>query len=350
MKIAIIADLHFGVKKSDTTFIDSQLRFFRNQFAPELKERGIDTIVVCGDVFDTRQSINVATENLVIDLFKRTLADFTIHVIVGNHDIFHTNTTEVNSLKALDLLPNVTVYEHMTELNFDGKKTLMLPWMVDYGYFDQMVLKHYDYCFAHLDIVGFDMGGTLSVEGLTMGQIMKKIDHTFTGHYHNRSNRESLDGQTVTYVGSPYQITRIDKNCERGYLVLDTDTDEYEWHDNTQSMRFMSFTYPDIDRTKVKGNVVDIHIPYERQNETKQIYDLIKELDGLYPAYPVNTFNDEPSDSNEEVDLGVDTENFNILSMAKSYISQLDCGQKVTSEELYEAFKELYEQFKGMED
>ena len=350
MKIAIIADLHFGVKKSDQTFLDSQLRFFQCQFVPELKEQGIDTIVVCGDVFDTRQTVNVATENVVIDLFKRTLADFNVHVIVGNHDMFHTTTTEVNSLKALDLLPNVTVYEQMTEMEFDGKKTLMLPWLINYEDFDQMVLKHYDYCFAHLDLVGFDMGGMLSEYGLTMQQCMAKIDHTFTGHYHHRCNRESIDGKTVTYVGSPYQITRIDRNCERGYLVLDTETDKYEWHNNKQSMRFYSFNYPNIDRTKVKGNVVDIHIPYERQNETKQIYDLIKELDCLFPAYPVNTFNDDPPVTGDDANLNVETGRFNIMTMAKTYIDQLDCGNKVTSDELYKALADLYEQFKGVDD
>lgn len=263
--------------------------------------------------------------------------------------MFHTTTTEVNSLKCLDLLPNVTVYEQMTEINLGGKSTLMLPWIINYEDFDQMVLKHYDYCFAHLDIIGFDMGGRLSEYGLTMPEIMKKIDHTFTGHYHARSNRENLDGKTVTYVGSPYQITRIDRNCERGYLVLDTDTDEYEWHNNNQSMKFYSFNYPNIDRTKVKGNVIDIHIPYDKQNETKQIYDLIKELDALFPAYPVNTFNDEPPIGNDGVDLNVETERFNIMNMAKTYIDQLELN-KVTNEELYKALEELYDQFKGTDD
>lgn len=263
--------------------------------------------------------------------------------------MFHTTTTEVNSLKCLDLLPNVTVYEQMTEINLGGKSTLMLPWIINYEDFDQMVLKHYDYCFAHLDIIGFDMGGRLSEYGLTMPDIMKKIDHTFTGHYHARSNRENLDGKTVTYVGSPYQITRIDRNCERGYLVLDTDTDEYEWHNNNQSMKFYSFNYPNIDRTKVKGNVIDIHIPYDKQNETKQIYDLIKELDALFPAYPVNTFNDEPPIGNDGVDLNVETERFNIMNMAKTYIDQLELN-KVTNEELYKALEELYDQFKGTDD
>ena len=90
MKIAIIADLHFGVKKSDQTFQDSQLRFFKCQFVPELKEKGIDTIVVCGDVFDTRQTVNVQTENVVINLFKDTFKDFNVHIIVVVVFLFST--------------------------------------------------------------------------------------------------------------------------------------------------------------------------------------------------------------------------------------------------------------------
>ena len=104
MKVALLADTHFGCKKSDKTFQDSQLRFFNEQFVPELKEKNIDTVIICGDVFDTRQTVNVQTENVVINLFKETFKDLTVHVVVGNHDIFHTNTTKTHSFLTISLL------------------------------------------------------------------------------------------------------------------------------------------------------------------------------------------------------------------------------------------------------
>ena len=58
MKIAVISDLHFAIKKSDKTFLQSQLRFFEEQLVPELKSRNIKNLFVLGDVFDTRQSSN----------------------------------------------------------------------------------------------------------------------------------------------------------------------------------------------------------------------------------------------------------------------------------------------------
>jgi len=351
MKVALIADLHFGCKKSDTIFQESQLRFFKEQFVPELKQKKIDTIIVCGDIFDTRFAVNVQTENVVLDLFKETFKDFTVHVVVGNHDIFHTTTTEVNSLKALDLLPNVTVYEKPTEVMFGEQKVMMLPWIVDYADFNQVVLDKYKYAFAHLDIISFDIGGgRLSEGGLTIQDVISKFQHTYTGHYHCRSRREYIDGQTITYIGSPYQITRIDKNQERGYGILDLDTNNFKWYNNSVSMKFNVFTYPIVDRTKVTGNVVDIHVPYEYQNETKKIYDLVHELGTLLPAYPINTFND-PKPENEDSNVQVNTANFNMLNLFTDYLNQIESAlpPTLTKAELYDELVSLYNTFKGNE-
>lgn len=350
MKVALIADTHFGTKKSDKTFQDSQLRFFNEQFVPELKEKNIDTVIICGDVFDTRQTVNVQTENVVINLFKETFKDLKVHVVVGNHDIFHTNTTEINSLKALDLLPNVTVYEKPTEVMLGKEKVLMLPWITDYNDFQSLVLEHYRYAFAHLDIVGFDMGGRLSDNGLTIKDVVSKFEHTYTGHYHHRSHREFQDGQTITYIGSPYQITRIDKNCERGYGILDLDTNTYTNCNNTVSMKFNIFTYPNVDRNRITGQIVDIHVPYEYQSDTKKIYLLVRELDALQPAYPVNTFND-PRPETDQTDIEIESSNFNLLSLFPKYLEQIEesLPEKITVDELNTELVNLYNMFKGIE-
>lgn len=345
MKAALLADLHLGVKKSDLTFQESQMRFFKQQLVPELLDKDIDTIIVCGDVFDTRQSLNVNTENVVIDLFKNILKDFKVHIIVGNHDMYHTTTTEVNSLKSLDLLPNVTVYEKPTDIEFDGQSVLMLPWVTKYEDFDMIVLNHYKYAFAHLDIVGFDMGSNmLSTAGVCAKQVIEKIEHTYTGHYHNRSHRVYQGGQTITYVGSPYQITRGDRNQDRGYGILDFATGEFEWVTNTKSMLFTKYIYPNIDESKINGNQVDIEIPFDKQNETKLIYDLVQKLNMLKPAYPINTYNAEKPDTDD--DLKIDVDQLNLLIIIKSYIDQLDT--KLDKTELYNELTKLYDMFKGV--
>lgn len=83
MKIALISDLHMGIKKQCPVFMESQLRFFIKQFVPELKQANIKDIWVLGDVFDTRMSLNTLVINKTIELFKDILKDFDINIIVG---------------------------------------------------------------------------------------------------------------------------------------------------------------------------------------------------------------------------------------------------------------------------
>lgn len=343
MKIAVISDLHFAIKKSDKTFLQSQLRFFEEQLVPELKSRNIKNLFVLGDVFDTRQSVNVQTDNIVLKLFKETLKDFTCQIIVGNHDIYHTTTTEVNSLKMIDLLPNCHVYENPKKLIIDGKKCLMLPWMTDYNQFDEIVAEDFDYCFCHADIIGFDMGGgRLSDAGVPASKFTAKIKHTYSGHYHKRYTKEYLDGTSINYIGSPYQLTRIDRYEPRGITIIDIKTNEVEFVENVKSIRFIKFIYPEINKDMITGNVIDIDVPYDLSTETKKIYNLIVELEKKVPAYPIN-LNIMPKDVSYG-DIKIESGDFNLLSLFKGYIDQLET--KVDKKELYDSFMELFNMYK----
>lgn len=342
MKIALISDLHIGIKKQCPVFMESQLRFFREQFVPELTERGIKNIWVLGDVFDTRQQINTLVINKAIELFRDTLRDFDIDVIVGNHDMYLTTDTGINSLKILGLLPNVTVYEQQETLTMDGKKVLVQPWIVDYGQPD-LIKGKYDYAFMHADIIGFDQGGgRLSESGLVAKEILRHVDAVYSGHYHNGVRRQFEKGKSITYLGAPYQLTRIDRNGVRGYRVLDVASGESTLIENRVSMKFTRHVYPDIDTSAVPGNVVDIDIPAEYADQTKKIADLVGRLEKMGPAYPVNV-NYLPSE--EECTDVIDTENLNIIALFKNYLEQVEMDAR-HKDMLYDSFIELYNNYK----
>lgn len=342
MKIAMIADTHIGIKKADPTFMESQLRFFREQFVPELTAMGIKTIWVLGDVFDTRQQINTLVINKVIELFKETLKDFDVNIIVGNHDMYLTTDTGVNSLKILDLLPNVTVYEQQESLVIDGKKILIQPWIVDYAQ-DNLINGKYDYAFMHADIVGFDMGGgRLSESGLVAKELLRRVDVVFSGHYHNGIHRQFEKGKSVTYLGAPYQLTRIDRDGIRGYHILDIATGERTLIENKVSMKFTKHVYPEINTSVVPGNVVDIDIPAEYNDQTKKIADLVTRLEKMGPAYPVNINYLPADDGDTEI---IDKENLNIITLFKNYLEQLELDSK-HKDMLYDSFIALYNTYK----
>ena len=157
-KVALVTDTHFGVHSNNEIFLQSQLRFFRNEFVPYLKENGITDIVHLGDLFDNRNHINLKILNAVYDLFDNELSEFNIHVIVGNHDSLYKNTIEVNSTKFLGNFKNVNVVDDIELINIDGRDILLVPWLVDLEDFATRVANKNtdcDVCMGHFEIVGF---------------------------------------------------------------------------------------------------------------------------------------------------------------------------------------------------
>lgn len=118
-----------------------------------------------------------------------------------------------------------------------------------------------------------------------------------------------------------------------------------EFVQNQVSIQFTKHIYPNITKADIPGNVVDIDVPYELSTETKKIYDLIAECEKLKPAYPVN-LNILPKEVNYG-DMEVKQEDFNLLSLFKGYIEQLET--KVDKNELYNSFMELYNLYKDDE-
>lgn len=342
MKVALISDLHFGVKQSDSTFQKSQLSFFEKQLVEELKLRSIDTIFVLGDVFDTRQSVNVQTSNVVLHLFKDIFEDFNVHMIVGNHDLYYKNTTSVNSLKQLDLLSNVTVYETPKKIEFDGHSVTFLPWITDYKSFTGT--EQSEYCFAHLDVAGFMMDKiNMCSEGISIKQLADNYKHVYTGHFHTRSKKKIGDCD-ITYIGSPYQLTRIDTGQDRGCTILDLDTNTTELIVNTESIRYVKLTYPDVPdniEDLVAHNYVDIDIPYELSDESKKIFDYMQTVNSNSAISVTQNIGKKPelTVSADEKDLS----NIDLFSLFKSYTDQLT---NVNKEQIYAELTTLYNDFK----
>ena len=135
MKVAIIGDSHWGARNDSQAFMDYFRKFYEEVFFPTLQERGIDTIIHMGDVVDRRKFINWKTTFQMREIFFDVCSDrgIKLHLIAGNHDSFFRNTLVVNSLDGLRLgdNENFTVYEKSTEIELDGTKFFMQPWICD---------------------------------------------------------------------------------------------------------------------------------------------------------------------------------------------------------------------------
>ncbi len=305
-KVCLMSDIHFGVNKNSELFLNSSIRFFRDQLVPYLKKENITHILVLGDVFDNRNSINVKISDEVHRVFGEILGDFQVYILIGNHDIYYKTSNEVHSLKFLDLLPNVEVIDKLSHKEIFGVNTLFCPWVVDYDdphlaeVFDS---SEADVLFGHFDIVGFALNKTrVSVEGLDV-EAFSNFKKVFSGHYHTPSSKR-IGKTEIVYIGSPYQMTRNDRDEPKGVIILNLETLRHKRVQNTTSVKFIEVEYPEIpDSEDIAGNIVDAIINIHKKDLIGNVIDkYIEKIEKLNPVEKVNVVLNVISDNSSDFD------------------------------------------------
>ena len=85
MKVAIITDQHFGMRKGSQIFHDYMKKFYDEVFFPFLEKNKITTVFDLGDTFDNRKAIDFWS----LDWAKKNYYD-----VLANRGIqVYTNTT-----------------------------------------------------------------------------------------------------------------------------------------------------------------------------------------------------------------------------------------------------------------
>lgn len=344
MQVAMVTDTHLGVHKSSDVFLKSQLNFFRNQFIPELKKKKIDTIIHLGDMFDNRSNMNVKVMNEVHKLFKEDFKDFKIYIICGNHDIFYRDTVEVNSLKFLNELPNVTVIEEITKINIANRDLLLVPWQTDKKDFIKRVSDKNidcDVCCGHFEIAGVPMNkGKVCDTGIGSELFFNNYTLTFSGHFHKRSVVKR-NNNIIQYIGNAYHLTRHDIGEERGYCILDLETLTYEFILNTLSLNYVKRTYPEkIIKKEIEGNIVDVHVNIDKDYDEKKFQKYLSKIEDLNPVIPPIV--------KIEHDFNItNTNNYKVQSVTElinEYVNDLDINDK---KDITEKILKLYDEAKN---
>lgn len=245
MLIAFITDQHLGARNDDVQFNNYFKQFYTGCFFPYLKEHNIKQVIGLGDLFDRRKYVNFNTLQKVrsyyFDWYEENNVKKTC--IIGNHDTFFKNTNSVNSPELLlSGYKNINIVSQPTEVEFDGTKMLLVPWICADN--QELTMRMIEQTAAtvllgHLEISGFEMyRGSIIDHGLSR-DIFTKFNAVFSGHFHHRSTRNN-----ITYLGAPYEMTWSDYNDERGFHIFDTEDLSIKFIENPFKM-FVKFHYDD---------------------------------------------------------------------------------------------------------
>lgn len=247
MKIAIVNDLHFGVRNGSSIFEAELKRFLNEDFFPYLQENGIRTTIVAGDLFDDRKQINIKTLNLIHGEFLDKLEsyDIDVHMIPGNHDIYYKNTLQPNCIEPIvRRYENVSLYETPTVVDFEGYKMHFIPWICNDN--EEECLNAINSFEAnslvtHTDIIGSqNVPGVFLESGFSL-ETFYKYDYVFNGHIHTRSQI----GGNVHNLGTQYQFNWSDYGQKKGFHIFDTEKVELTFVPNRTDDLYVKIFYED---------------------------------------------------------------------------------------------------------
>ena len=256
----LITDTHFGTHNCSLTWLKSQKDFFDKQLIAHLKKRKKEgylvRVVHCGDVFDSRSTVNTYIATAVVDLFSQICEIVDNFVIVGgNHDFF---SPELDDIDTVTLIFNQLRLKYPLVFNIITKNKIMdkwgdevslyVPWYEWLKYDD--LVEYMENCetrpthiFTHADLV------------------REKTDldcpNIISGHIHIPYFKDNIKN-----LGSTFALTFTDNNSMRGFYEYE-DGGELKFIENTESIRFWRFYNDDvfeIPKTVHKEDYIEIYI------------------------------------------------------------------------------------------
>lgn len=336
-KIGIFTDCHFGVGKDSTLRLNETKKCFK-WIIKTFKENKVDYIIFCGDLFDSRFSINVQTLNYAIECVEELANNFQkLFLIIGNHDTFYKNNNNTNSITFLSKLSqneNIIIVEDKPYfIQIQNKSLGLFPWGFDLNQLKE--IDHYqcvDYGFGHFEVNGIEQTGSISTGAKYHYKDLAKISPViFSGHYHN-STTYKYNNNIVYMLGDPLQLNWGEFNKDKFIYTFDCINDIFQSYKNNINSRFEKIYYSQIDQNKYteqqlkyicKNNFIKfvIDVKYQFENVLKYT-DILKNLKplSLEIEYLISLTSDIILESTDEIVKSNSKDNKTYL---KEYIKKL---------------------------
>lgn len=202
-----ISDIHFNI---NTLEIASKSLISALHKAEELDT----TLIIAGDLHDTKDIIRGKVANTIISILKQ--ARTPVKILVGNHDLLNEKGDE-NGLNYL--APYAQIIDKHTKLGL-YPHLHFIPYQNSTEKFKYIIstINQGALVVMHQGVKGAFMGDYIQDKTSIDSEDLKDFT-VISGHYH----RHQTIG-TVTYIGSPYSISFGEaKDTDKGFLILNND-------------------------------------------------------------------------------------------------------------------------------
>jgi len=341
-KVCCIADLHIGVHQNSIFWHETALNWAK-WLSEELTVKKIKDIFILGDIFHYRDEIAVNTLHTVNEIFK-IWKKFNIVLLVGNHDAYYKDRSDINSISIFEERRNVKVITSLTETTLFGRECAFVPWGDSISN-----LSKKDIIFGHFEIESFKMNSyKLCDKGTKTQDLLDKANLVLTGHFHLREERE-YDKKKIVYVGNPFEMDFGDTGSTKGYYILDFSDLSLIFSENLFSPKHKKLPLSEILKSSseksflkdiVQNNIVKLIV--DKPIASDNIDTLIKKISTYKPfsasiEYAINNNITITDDTN------VDMSGIDIEKAIEEFVGMLDIQEK---ESIIAYCQELYKKCK----
>lgn len=302
-KILITADWHVDQGIYTDIAIDyiSYLRAY-------CKKENINTIIIAGDIFEKASRIkNDAFVPLFFEFMKMKQEGYILYFLLGNHDIYNIdNDSIVETFSAFG-----KVIKEIQEIEIEGVSFTFLAYMKNIS----MMPTSGEILITHLPIADFSFDNKYHAneKNAFKQELFENYEIVFSGHFHRQQQKNN-----IVYIGSPYQLNFGEMNQEKGFIVFDTSTKEWNRISYTNAPTYIKIEVKDFEKTDVDNKFVGIKID-------KKIDNFIQLKHLLYEkgAIEITPFFEQEDDA---IHLKTEDFDFNssISSLVKEYINNLN--------------------------
>jgi DNA repair exonuclease SbcCD nuclease subunit len=326
--IGVFSDIHIGLGQDSPMWHKSVLEFA--EWVKELySQKGINDIIIPGDIFHNRNEISVNTLNIAKEFFS-ILKDFRIFISTGNHDCYYKDRSDVNSISMLDGWDNIVIIDKKPIIiSADNKTISLIPWGTELN-----DIPKSDICFGHFEIQSFYMNSfKVCDHGFESQTLLDKSPLVLSGHFHKRELRKYDKGK-ILYIGSPYQQNFGDTGDDRGVYILNTETEKIEFFENEVSPKHIKISLNSLqcgkqDSQYLKDNVPDNIVSFiiDKNIEPEKIPLLSSKIQNLGPKF----FRIDYKLTNNDTDLSSDNIEYTAIDIPKSikdFVESLEVPHK----------------------
>lgn len=326
-KALIWSDLHIHAHKDNVDRLHDCLQVLRWAF-DTAEVKGCDYIFFLGDLFHDRSKIDILnylrTFEVFVDYMVTRSSPIQVFLLVGNHDMYHRERWDVNSVKPMNVISNVEIIDQPCTKVLGGRPVDFLPYTANpvedlkkLKDRDGSILGH-DILLSHLAVDGAILNRLYG----TKADVIVEYDNemtpvtvdlfddwkmTFLGHYH----ASQMLNDKVEYVGSPLQLSYGEVFQEKHLIVLDLATLEKEYITNNFSPRHYIIPPSDIDAYDLNGQFVRVVVD---DMSRKDLVDIRQEV---LDKYKVATFDFKEDDKKPQKDQDV-------VDQVKANLNNLD--------------------------